>query len=105
MTALSRREFIAATALLGSCSRGEPVVSSFAFVANSEGKAIAVIDLAVFTLAGRIPLAADPTEVLASPSRRTIYALSAADGLLHEVSVAKRRVSRRLPVGDRRAHV
>ena len=97
---VSRREFIAATSLgLAGCGRSEPIANSFAFVANSEGRAIAVIDLAVFTLAGRIPLEADPTEVLASPARRTIYALSAADGILHEVSVAKRQVTRRVAVG------
>ncbi len=100
MTGLSRRDFIAATSLgLAGCGRTEPVVNSYAFVANSEGKAVAVIDLAVFTLAGRIPLEADPTEVLASPDRRTIYALSAADGVLHEINVAKRKVIRRVAVG------
>ena len=100
MKGLDRRDFLAATSLgLASCSRTEPGANSYAFVANSEGRAIAVIDLAVFTLAGRIPLAADPTEVLASPGRRTIYAISAADGLLHEVSVATRKVTRRVAVG------
>ncbi len=100
MTGLDRRDFLAATGLtLAGCGRSEPIVNSFAFVANSEGRAIAVINLAVFALAGRIPLDADPTEVLASPGRRTIYALSAADGLLHEVSVAKRQVTRRVAVG------
>ena len=84
---------------LAGCSRPEPGVNSYAFVANSEGKAVAVIDLAVFTLAGRIALAADPTEVLASPSRRTIYALTAADGYLYEINVARRQVFRRLQVG------
>ncbi len=97
---LTRRDFIAAAGVgLAGCSRTEPGVNSYAFVANSEGRAIAVIDLAVFTLAGRIPLAADPTEVLASPGRRIIYALSAADGFLHEVNVAKRQVTRRVAVG------
>jgi len=97
----SRREFVAASAAaLSGCGRSEPLANSYVFVANSEGRAIAVIDLAVFTLAGRIPLEADPTEVLASPSRRNIYALSAADGLLHEVSVAKRQVTRRVAVGQ-----
>lgn len=101
MTPLSRRDFIAATTLsLAACGRPEPGVNSYAFVANSEGRAVAVIDLAVFTLAGRIPLAADPTEVLASPDRRTIYALSAADGMLHEISVATRQVTRRVNVGS-----
>ncbi len=84
---------------LAGCRRAEPGANSYCFVANSEGRAIAVIDLAVFTLAGRIPLEADPTEVLASPSRRRVYALSAADGLLHEVNVANRQIARRVQVG------
>jgi YVTN family beta-propeller protein len=97
---VNRRDFVAAASVgLASCGRSEPLANSYAFVANSEGKAIAIIDLAVFTLAGRIPLAANPTEVIASPARRTIYALSAADGLLHEINVAKRQVTRRVAVG------
>ncbi|MBY0505523.1 MAG: hypothetical protein K2X03_16540 [Bryobacteraceae bacterium] len=101
MTALTRRDFVAATAGLGlaACGRTEPVANSYAFVANSEGRAIAVIDLAVFTLAGRIPLAADPTEVIASPGRRAIFALSAADGMLYEIDVRSRQITRRVAVG------
>lgn len=70
--------------------------SSYLFVANREGRAVAAVDLGVFSLAKRIALDADPAAVVAHPRRRLVYALSPGDGVLSEISATKLTVTRKL---------
>lgn len=57
----------------------------YAFVANQDGQAIAVVDLTAFAVARHIPLGASPTEVLAHPTRAAIFALTPRTGAVHEI--------------------
>jgi YVTN family beta-propeller protein len=57
----------------------------YAFVANQEGQAIAVVDLTAFAVARHIPLGASPTEVIAHPTLASIFALTPRTGAVHEI--------------------
>jgi YVTN family beta-propeller protein len=59
--------------------------SGYAFVANQEGGAIAVVDLGVFAVARHIRVNGSPTAVLANPRRPRVYALTPENGLVHEI--------------------
>lgn len=97
----SRRDLLlsAAALLPASCRRAAPPVSAYAFVANSLGRSISVVDLALFAVIKRIPLPADPTQVLAWPGLPRVLALSPADGLLTEISASKHTLTRTLALG------
>jgi len=97
---LSRRDLLAVPAAFtaASCRRGSDTPrrsTGYCFVANREGRSLSAVDLTNFSVAKRIPLEAEPVQVIAHPRRRFVYALSPADGALTEVSPAKLAVTRR----------
>jgi len=51
--------------------RQEPAggFSGYAFIANEDGKAIAVVDMVVFTVMRHIPIDGEPTAVISHPTR------------------------------------
>jgi YVTN family beta-propeller protein len=73
----------------------------YAFVANLDGRAVAAVDLTSFSLAKHIPLQAGPTEVLANPRRKAVYALTAENGTVHEIDPARLAARRRLQLARR----
>jgi YVTN family beta-propeller protein len=58
----------------------------YAFVANLEGRAVAVVDLGAFTVARYIRLDGSPSEVISDPVRPAVYALTPGAGTVHEIS-------------------
>ncbi|MEZ5399815.1 MAG: hypothetical protein R2729_09095 [Bryobacteraceae bacterium] len=65
-----------AVAAAGCARRDRPVgFAGLAFIANSEGRAVAAVDLTAFAVVRHIPLAANPSEVLADPRRPLVYTL------------------------------
>jgi YVTN family beta-propeller protein len=64
-------------------------------VANRDGRNLAAVDLGVFSVAKRIPLEADPAQVLAHPRRPLVYAVTPGDGLLTEVSATTLAITRK----------
>lgn len=102
---LTRRQaLLGSVPVLAGCARrkgsGFP---GYAFIANADGSAIAVVDLTAFALARHIPLDASPTAVLAHPTRRVIYALTPSSGEVHEIDAARLAPQRRTASG-RTAH-
>ena len=84
---IDRRSFLAGGLGLAAACRprrgaGFP---GYAFVANEEGQAIAAVDLTAFAVARHIPLGANPTEVIAHPSRPSVFALTPRTGEVHEI--------------------
>ncbi len=67
----------------------------YAFVANEEGQAIAVVDLTAFAVARHIPLGANPTEVIAHPSRPSVFALTPRTGAVHETDAGTLALGRK----------
>jgi YVTN family beta-propeller protein len=59
--------------------------SGYAFIANSEGGAVAAVDLEVFAVARHIRVDGAPTAVVAREKRARVYALTPANGAVHEI--------------------
>jgi YVTN family beta-propeller protein len=85
---LTRRGFLSATSagLASSCKhRKAEGFPGYAFVANSAGGAVAVVDLGAFAAVRHIRLEADPFSLLSHPNRPIVYALTPANGCIHEI--------------------
>src|SRR3984957_9453246 len=106
---VNRRTFVASglgaglaagVASLTNCGRHERATgfSGYAFIANQEGGAIAVVDLEVFAVARHIRVDGSPTAVLANPSSTRVYALTPENGSVHEIRTGNLTFSRRLQV-------
>ncbi|MSV36171.1 MAG: hypothetical protein EXQ47_11340 [Bryobacterales bacterium] len=88
--------FVAAS----SCGRrrGGAGFRGYAFVANEEGRAIAVVDLEALAVARHIALDGSPSAVIAGTQRPFVYALTPANGTVHEVAVDHLSFTRKLNV-------
>ena len=110
----NRRQFLtsaatigpAAAALTGCANRKKGTgLRAFAFVANSEGRALAAVDLSAFAVARHVPLGGSaveeqPTAVIAPPTHPSVFALTPATGSLHSVSVEQLKYQRALRLGQ-----
>ena len=97
----TRRQVLAGAPLaIAGCRRSQPAPRStgFCFVANRDGRNLAAVDLGVFSVAKRIPLDADPAQVLAHPRRPLVYAVTPADGMLIEVSASTLAITRQAAI-------
>ena len=82
----SRRQFLLSTALASlACRRKAAGFSGHAFVANQEGKAVAVVDLTAFAATRHIALPASPTQVATHASRPFVYALTPESRSVHQI--------------------
>ena len=99
---MTRRSLLAAgIGATLSCTRPKARgFSGFAFIANQEGGAIAAVDLEVFAVARHIRVDGAPTAVAARPQRARVYALTPANGLLHEIRADNLTFSRKLQVAS-----
>lgn len=85
---ISRRKFLAASAAgLGAAACGKRAggYRGYAFVANQDGQAIAAVDLQVLAVARLIPLDGSPSQVVASQTRPSVFALTPGTGSIHEI--------------------
>jgi hypothetical protein len=97
---VSRRAFLLTSASTLGCGRRRGTAfPGYAFVANAEGRSLAVVDLTIFSVARRIPLDASPTAVIAHPEHDVIYALTPANGTVVEVDGATLAIRRKLRLG------
>jgi DNA-binding beta-propeller fold protein YncE len=84
-----RRELLfGAAAVLSGC-RKQRGFSGYAFVANEDGRAIAVVDLQALALVRHVRLNAAPVAVLPHPTRDSILTLTPETGTVHEIAVAR----------------
>ena len=110
----NRRQFLTSSAAMGpaaaaftGCANRKKATGlrAFAFVANSEGRALAAVDLSAFAVARHVPLGGSaveeqPTEVIAPPAHPSVFALTPATGSLHSVSVEQLKYQRALRLGQ-----
>ena len=97
---LSRRGFLLTSAVTLGCGRRRGTAfPGYAFVANAEGRSLAIVDLTTFSVARRIPLDASPAAVIAHPDHAVIYALTPANGSVVEVDGATLAIRRKLRLG------
>ena len=87
MACLSRRTFLSAAAVpLGACGRRKAEgFPGYAFVANSEGRAVAVVDLGAFATVRHLRLDGNPAALLSHPSQPLVYALAPGLGAVYEI--------------------
>ena len=62
---LTRRAVLALPLATAACRRSAQPFAGYAFIANQEGGALAVVDLGVMEVAKHIPIEGSPTEILA----------------------------------------
>ena len=105
MLPISRRRWFAigAATLPFGCRRARKSASygyrGFAFVANSEGKAVAAVDLNAFAVVRHIALDANPIQMVDDPVRPLVYAVTPASGEIAAIAVDKLEVVRKVRVG------
>jgi YVTN family beta-propeller protein len=86
--------------MAAACSRPQEGFRGYAFIANQEGGAVAVVDLGVLAVARHIPLEGAPAEVTAVPKRPSVYALTPENGSIHEIQIDNLRLARKLTVAS-----
>ena len=86
---IARRELLFGAAATVAGCRSQRGFSGYVFVANEEGRAIAVVDLQALALVRHIRLNAAPVAVLSHPRRASILALTPENGTVHEIAAAR----------------
>ena len=76
-------------------------MAGYAFVANEDGQAIAAVDLSAFAVVRHIRVNGKPTDVVSprSKSLTSVYALTPANGTVHEIPTDNLSVRRTLSRG------
>jgi DNA-binding beta-propeller fold protein YncE len=86
--------------MAGGCNRKRTgTFEGLAFVANQDGKAVAVVQLDPFALVRHIPLDSGPTALALHPSKPLVYALTPETGVLHEIDAREMRRIRGVQLG------
>ncbi len=97
---ISRRALLALPVITpAACTSRKAGFRGYAFIANQEGHAIAAVDLHALAVAKLIPLDAAPVDVVALRTRPLVYALTPANGSVHEIEAGHLRFARKLAVG------
>jgi YVTN family beta-propeller protein len=92
--------FLGAGAAAGCRSKAKPF-PGFAVVVTGDSTHLSAVDLAAFTLEGKIAFDAPISQVLFHPESRTLYAVSGSTGSLFEYNWASRRHARTVRLGNR----
>ena len=96
---VTRRSFLLGACAIQACTRRKAQgFSGYAFIANKEGGAIAVVDLSVFSLARHIRVDGAPTAVTADQKSGMVYALTPENGCVHEIRSDNLTFSRKLKI-------
>jgi YVTN family beta-propeller protein len=98
----SRRCFLPllASPVLPSCRRSSASFAGYAFVANHEGKAIAIVDLTAFAATQHISLDGSPSQLATHSGRPAVYALAVEPGVIYEIQSDKLQLGRKLRLGE-----
>lgn len=96
---ITRRSFLLGACAIQACTRRKAQgFSGYAFIANKEGGAIAVVDLSVFSLARHIRVDGSPTAVTADQRSGRVYALTPENGCVHAIRADNLTFSRKLRI-------
>lgn len=98
---MTRRRLLAVSAAAAAgCSRQERGFSGLAFIANQDGRAVAVVNLAALALVRHVHLDANPALVLTAAARPAVYAVTPDTAMLHEIDPGTLTVQRRARLSD-----
>ena len=96
-----RSVLVGALAVPAACThRKAQGFSGYAFIANEEGRAVAAVDLSVFSLTRHIRVDGQPTAVVADQKSGNVYALTPGNGCLHEIRAGSLTLSHKLQVAN-----
>ncbi|HUA20176.1 MAG TPA: hypothetical protein VMB25_15620 [Bryobacteraceae bacterium] len=85
---------------LAACTRPKAKgFAGYAFIANQEGGAVAAVDLEVFAVARHIRVDGAPTAVVARAETARVYALTPANGSVHEIRADTLTFARKVQLG------
>ena len=99
---ISRRTLLLSPALaLAACRKPKATrFPGYCFVANQDGRSVAVVDLSSFRVRKQIHLDAAPTVVLRHPQRSAVFVLAPQGGTVYEIEAASLEVGRTARAGS-----
>ena len=99
---ISRRTLLLSPAMaLAGCRKPKATrFPGYCFVANQDGRSVAVVDLSNFRVRKQIHLDAAPTVVLRHPQRPMVFVLAPQGGTVYEIDAASLAVSRTARAGS-----
>jgi DNA-binding beta-propeller fold protein YncE len=99
---VSRRTLLLSPALaLAACRKPKATrFPGYCFVANQDGRSVAVVDLSNFRVRKQIHLDAAPTVVLRHPRRPTVFVLAPQGGTVYEIDGVSLAISRTARAGS-----
>jgi DNA-binding beta-propeller fold protein YncE len=99
---ISRRTLLLSPALaLAGCRKPKATrFPGYCFVANQDGRSVAVVDLSSFRVRKQIHLDAAPTVVLRHPQRPMVFVLAPQGGTVYEIDAASLAVGRTARAGS-----
>jgi DNA-binding beta-propeller fold protein YncE len=97
---MQRRHFLlgGAAAFVTGCGPKTKGFAGYVFVANEGGQAVAVVDLAAFTLLTHVRLEGSPTAVITHPTEPAVYALTPLNGTIHQIDAGTMKLVRKVQV-------
>jgi YVTN family beta-propeller protein len=95
---LTRRRWLAAALAPASCSKSAKTIGfrGFAFVANSDGQAVAVVDLTALALTRHVPLESNPSGVLTHSRWPGVFAVLPGQAAIREIGLDKLAAGRKV---------
>jgi YVTN family beta-propeller protein len=93
---VSRRSLLTLPLAVAACKRGTSGFRGYAFIANEDGGAVAAVDLQAFAVAKHIALEGAPAQLLVSPAKPLVYALTPNTGTVNEIESDRLRLGRKL---------
>lgn len=98
---ISRRSLLLSSAAAVACGRRKAAgYRGYCFVANQEGRSLAVVNLQNFRVIKRISLDAPPSAVLAHPTRPKVFVLAPEPATIFEIDAATLAVTRKTRIGN-----
>jgi YVTN family beta-propeller protein len=99
---ISRRTLLLSSALaLAACRKPKATrFPGYCFVANQDGRSVAVVDLSSFHVRKQIHLDAAPAVVLRHPQRPVVFVLAPQGGTVYEIDAASLAVGRTARAGS-----
>jgi DNA-binding beta-propeller fold protein YncE len=99
---ISRRTLLLSPALaLAACRKPKATrFPGYCFVADQDGRSVAVVDLSTFRIRKQIHLDAAPTVVLRHPQRPVVFVLAPQNGTVYEIDAASLAAGRTARAGS-----
>ena len=99
IVAVTRRRLLLGSLAFAGCTEKERGFSGLAFIANQDGQAVAVVNLAALALVRHVHLDAHPTQVLTRHQLSAVYAVTPGSASLREIDAQSLAAGRKAILG------